>query len=726
MTLPEKIGQMCQVNGAEGDIPASLKDAVANGQIGSIINEVDAATVNELQRIAVEESRLGIPLLIARDVIHGFKTVFPIPLGQAATWNPELVERAATIAAEEAAATGINWALAPMLDIGRDPRWGRIAETFGEDPYLISVLGNAMIHGYQGSDLSQPGHIAACGKHFAGYGATESGRDYNTTDIPEIELRNVHLSPFAAALDEGVATLMAGFSDLNGVPCTGNAFLLDQVLRQEWNFDGFVVSDWDSVFQLTAHGFTANDRDAAKAAANAGIDMEMSSTTFADHLTELIEDDEVAIEQIDAATSRILHLKFALGLFDHSQTEPADFRSAADDDSLEAAYLAALQSVVMLTNDAAALPLSRDKLNSVAVIGPLADAPQDQLGTWVFDGDAAFSRTPLQAINELADGQFDVRVARGTETTRSMTEDGFAEAVNAANDADVALMFVGEEAVLSGEAHCRADITLPGNQADLIDAVAATGTPVILIIMAGRPLALTNVVDKAAAILFAWHPGTMAGPAITDLLFGKESPSGKLPVTMPRMTGQIPIYYAHKHTGRPGIADNRINMDTIGEHTMQDSHGFTSFHLDAGCTPLFSFGHGLSYTEFSYKNIMLPALPVIIGKNFELSAEVTNTGSVAADEIVQLYIRDLVASATRPVRELKAFRRLRLEPGETQRVTFRLHTDDLAFFGTDMQQRVEPGDFDVWIGADSNAQLTARITLADQRAASSRSGDEKS
>ena len=713
MTLSEKIGQMCQINGAEGKIPESLRDAVAGGRLGSVINEVDVETVNELQRIAVEESRLGIPLLIGRDVVHGFKTIFPIPLGQAASWNPELAERAASIAAQEAASVGVNWTFSPMLDVSRDPRWGRIAESFGEDPYLTGEFGRAMINGFQGKDLSQPENIAACAKHFAGYGASESGRDYNTTNIPEIELRNVYLPPFEAAVNAGVATVMAGFNDLNGVPCTGNEFLLNRVLREEWQFDGFVVSDWQSIAELAIHGFTANDKESAKSAANAGIDMEMASSTFADHLSQLHEQGLVPLQRIDSAVSRILRLKIRLGLFENYFIESANFPEFANSENLDAARLAAQQSIVMLLNKPGLLPLSRHSIRSVAVIGPLADAPNDQLGTWVFDGDPEICQTPVQAIREFADGTFDVHFARGVATTRSITRDDFASAVAAAANADVALMFLGEEAVLSGEAHCRADITLPGNQADLIDAVAATATPIVLVVLAGRPLALENIANKVDAILYAWHPGTMTGPAITDLLFGVESPSGKLPVTFPRVTGQIPIYYAQKNSGRPGTADCSINMETIGDHAKPDSSGFSSFHLDAGFTPLFCFGHGLSYTEFSYKNMRAPAKPIKMGDWFEVSAELINVGDVAADEVVQLYIRDLVGTVTRPVKELKGFRRLRLNPGERHVVSFRIHTEELAFFGADMQRRVEPGHFRVWIGPDSNADLSTDIELVE-------------
>jgi len=430
---------MCQVGSGDGAVTDALRTAIAAGQVGSVINEVDVHTVNELQRIAVEESRLGIPLLIGRDVIHGFKTVFPIPLGQAATWNPGIVRRAAAIAAAEAAAAGVNWTFAPMLDLCRDPRWGRIAESFGEDPYLLSLFGQAMVEGFQGNDLSSNQSIAACAKHFAGYGASESGRDYNTASIPEIELRNVYLPPFKAAIDTGVATVMAGFNELNGVPCTGNAFLLDTLLREEWKFDGIVVSDWDSVTDLVTHGFTADLQGAAESAANAGVDMEMASSTYADYLVNLVEAGCVPERRVNDAVARILRLKLKLGLFDGCHVEPAAFPRPANAEHLDAARTAARQSIVMLTNPSKLLPLSQEALDTVAVIGPLADAAQDQLGTWVFDGDPIHSQTPLRAINELSRGHFAVNFARGVADTRRQSQDGFGEAVAAAAGADVAL-----------------------------------------------------------------------------------------------------------------------------------------------------------------------------------------------------------------------------------------------------------------------------------------------
>ena len=713
MTLAEKIGQMTQVNASEGYAPDYLAEDLRAGRIGSVLNIVDVEAINELQRIAVEESRLGIPLMVGRDVIHGFKTILPIPLGQAATWNPDLLREGARVAAGEAASAGVNWTFAPMLDVSRDARWGRIAESFGEDTFLTSQLASAMVQGYQAEDLSAPGSIAACAKHFAGYGAVESGRDYATTDISENELRNVHLGPFDAALKAGVATVMTSFSDLNGVPATGNEFLLRQVLREEWRFDGFVVSDWDSVRQLRIHGLTENDKDSALAAATAGVDMEMAGDAYRNHLASLVEEGRLGVEKIDAAVANILRCKFRLGLFESARTDPAALPGIAGTQALETARKTALQSVVMLKNEGEILPLSADRLASVAVIGPMADAAYEQMGTWVFDGEEQFVVTPLQAIRELLGAGSEVRYHRAMETSRGTAGEEFHQAVELASDSDVVLLFLGEESILSGEAHCRADISLPGDQAELVRRIRSTGKPVVAVIMAGRPLTLTNIVDQVDAILFAWHPGTMGGPAIADLLFGIESPSGKLPATFPRVVGQIPIYYNQKNTGKPPFPDGVLHIDAIQIRAPQTSFGMTAFHLDAGYTPLFSFGFGLSYTRFEYQDIQVSAREIPLGNRFCVSAKLSNTGKVAAEEVVQLYIRDPVASVTRPVRELKGFRRIRLEPGQSTRVEFSVHTDELAFYGRDMKKRTEPGIFHAWIGGSSEASLGTEFRLVE-------------
>ncbi|MGI9249361.1 MAG: beta-glucosidase BglX [Woeseiaceae bacterium] len=713
MTVPEKIGQMNQVNASNDDLSDHVREAIGAGRVGSVLNQVDVDTVNELQRIAVQESRLGIPLLVGRDVIHGFKTVMPIPLGQAATWNPDIVREGAQVAAREAATTGINWTFAPMIDISRDARWGRIAESLGEDPFLASVLAVAMVEGYQGDDLADKGTIAATAKHFAGYGAAESGRDYATTNIPENELRNVYLRPFKAAIDAGVITLMASFSDLDGVPATANEFLMRQVLRDEWDFQGFVVSDWDSVRQLAIHGLTENDKESVYQAVTAGVDMEMAGESYIHNLEALIAEGRIDVAMIDAMVANILRAKFRLGLFEDPYTNPAALPVIANEHALETARKAALQSVVLLKNDNDVLPLSAEKLKSIAIIGPLADAPYEQLGTWIFDGDRELSITPMHAIHSLVGHDVDVRYVRTMENSRSRATEAFDEAVAIARDSDTVVLFLGEESILSGEAHSRADINLPGDQAELVRRVREAGKPVVAVIQAGRPLTLTNIVDHVDAILFAWHPGTMGGPAIADLLFGIESPSGKLPATFPRMVGQIPIYYNQKNTGKPPTPDTVVHIDDIDAHAPQLSLGMTAFHLDAGYTPLYAFGYGLSYTEFDYQQIRASAHEIRLGDVLTISAELTNRGEVAAVEVAQLYVRDLVGNVTRPVKELKGFKRVHLDPGQTIIVDFQLHTDDLAFYGRNMQLITEPGQFHAWIGGSSETELRTEFRIVE-------------
>jgi beta-glucosidase len=717
MTLGEKIGQLSQVNAPhEGEgIPPDFAEAVRRGWVSSILNGVDVEIVNEIQRIAVEESRLGIPLLVGRDVIHGFRTIFPIPLGQAATWSPEIVREGARISALEASTHGINWTFAPMVDIGRDPRWGRVAECLGEDPVLASRLAVAMVEGFQGENLSDHGSILACAKHFAGYGASEAGRDYNSTFIPEGELRDVHLPPFRAAVEAGVGTLMSSFSDLNGVPATGSRFLMTEVLREEWDFDGFVVSDWDSIHQMAVHGLTEGDHQSAEVAADAGIDMEMASRCYIDHLESLVEDGHVSIERVDEMVSNILRIKVRAGLFENPYRDPADYPEPGNDDHLNASYEAAVQSGVLLKNDGSRenrlLPLDLDRIDRIAVIGPLADEAKEQLGTWVFDGDPSLSVTPLQSLREAAEGRAEIEYVKALGKTYDRSEIHFDAACDAASRADVAVLFLGEDAILSGEAHCRSNIALPGAQEALLKAVSETGTPVVLVILAGRPLALESVAGYAQAILYMWHPGTMGGPAIRDLLAGARNPSGKLPVTLPRVTGQIPLYYAHRPTGRPPTPESFMYIDDIPADAHQVSIGNTSFHLDVWYRPLFSFGHGLSYTDFHYEHLGLDSDAVRLGDEVRVHVDVINTGDRGGHEIVQLYIRDQVASVTRPVRELKAFERVWLEPGERRTVEFTLTTRDLAFTGRDMRPTIEPGRFTVWVGRDSDTVRRAEFEL---------------
>ncbi|MGK7310714.1 MAG: glycoside hydrolase family 3 N-terminal domain-containing protein [Candidatus Longimicrobiales bacterium M2_2A_002] len=723
MTLREKAGQLTLVNGGGGHVPDHLAGSIRAGEVGAVLNEVDPDAVDEMQRIAVEESPHGIPLLIGRDVIHGFRTVFPIPLGQAATWSPERVRQGARIAALEAARTGVNWTFAPMVDISRDPRWGRIAESLGEDPYLASVLAAAMVEGFQGDDLTEDGHIAACAKHFAGYGASESGKDYNTTNIPERELRDVHLPPFRAALEAGAATFMASFSDLDGIPASASRMLLTGILREEWGFEGFVVSDWDSIPQLITHGLAEDRRAAAREALLAGLDMDMAGYTYLEHLPSLVESGEVPEAAVDAMVAAVLRVKLALGLFEDPRPEPEHLPAWGNARHLEAARAAARESVVLLKNRDRILPLDRDRLGRVAVIGHLADAPAEQLGTWVFDGDPDLSVTPLAALRDVLGESVDIRYARGLDPSWDRSHDGFPEAVDAATDADVALVFLGEDAILSGEAHCRADIGLPGAQSALLEAVHATGTPVVAVLMTGRPLALERDLHRMDALLCAWHPGSMAGPALTDLLFGDHSPSGRLPVTFPRVIGQIPIYYGHKNTGRPATEETWTHLDDIPRGAGQVSVGNTSFHLDTHYTPLFPFGFGLTYGEIHYEDFRFRALgedepgqashEARLTDRLELTVRVHNRGTRAATEVVQLYVRDPVASVTRPVRELKRFARIHLEAGESRQIRFELTARDLVFHGRDMRPVVESGRFEAWVGGSSAADLHLEFRLHD-------------
>ncbi|MFT5136899.1 MAG: beta-glucosidase [Arenicella sp.] len=713
MGLDEKIGQMSQLQGGGGSIPNHLAESLRSSRVGSILNEVNVDVINEMQRICVEESRLGIPLLIGRDVIHGFKTIFPIPLGQAASWDPEIIEAGARVSANEAASVGVNWTFAPMIDITRDPRWGRIAESLGEDPYLCGVLGAAMVKGFQSDDLSQPGAIVACAKHFAGYGAAEGGRDYNTANIPENEMRNVHLRPFKAVADAGVASFMSAFCDLNGVPATGNTWLMDDLLRKEWGYEGVVVSDWESIVEMSVHGFTHDDEEAAYEAVMAGIDMEMASTSYSDHLENLVAQDKIKLAQIDKMVARILTLKFDLGLFENPYTRPEEHALVLNKSSLKVAKEAAVKSCVLLKNKNNVLPMAQAELSSVALIGPLADDDYEQLGTWVFDGEAQHSVTCKQAIEELIGRTVEVNYVKGLETTRSHNHDEFENAIDAARQSDAVIMVVGEESFMSGEAHSRANIDLPGHQRELIEAVASTGKPLVLVIMAGRPLTIDNILSHADAILYAWHPGTMGGPAIAELLFGLESPSGKLPVTFPLAVGQVPIFYAHKNTGRPATDHTCVKMDDVPARASQTSLGMTSFHLDAGYKPLFPFGFGLSYGNFKYVKITTSHRSIGLGDTIDVHADVINAGSRVAEEVVQLYVRDLVGNVTRPVKELKGFRRICLKPGERERIIFSLHTDELAFYNRKMELVTEPGRFHVWIGGSSEAELWADFEIHD-------------
>lgn len=695
MTIEEKIGQLAQFHLHSRGGTDALAAVIREGGVGSFLNAGDREMKTTLQRIAVEESRLGIPLIFGRDVIHGYRTVFPIPLGMVASWNPDLVEKASSVAAVEAAQAGIHWTFAPMIDITRDPRWGRIAESPGEDPHLASVMAVAMVRGIQGDDLADPRTIAACAKHFVGYGAAEGGRDYNTTLIPEHELRTIYLPPFKAAVDAGVATIMSAFNDLNGIPTSGNPFTLRQILRSEWGFDGYVLSDWGSMIEMIEHGFCADEREVALKAMTAGVDMEMVSETYREHLAGLIEAGAVDPALLDAAVGNILRIKFRLGLFDNPYPVPEDESVILHPDHLETARRLAAESLVLLKNDHGVLPLTADA-KRIAVIGPLADSPLDQLGTWVPDGKADDVVTPLTAFRENA-GDVEIRFAAGLETPRSTDTGLFAEAVSAAKGADVALLFLGEDHLISGEARSRAFLNLPGAQTALIDALAETGTPLVLVILAGRPLTFGSMIDKVDAIVYAWHPGTMGGPAIRDVLTGAIQPSGRLPVTFPRTVGQIPIYYNHRNTGRPP----RPDMLGIPTGTPEDPKDYLSYYLDVDFTPQYPFGFGLGYSPVAYADMSLSTRRLNRGETLRVSAVVTNGGDHPVEETVQLYLRDRAASVTRPVKELKGFQRVSLSPGASRTVTFEISETDLAFWTADMKFAAEAGRFEVMVGGSS-------------------------
>lgn len=706
MTLQEKIGQLQQStfwNSSEID---DWKRRVREGRVGSFLNIDGVETKNSLQKMAMQESRLKIPIIFGRDVIHGFRTVFPIPLGQAASWNPGLVEQAVRVAAIEASSTGIRWTFAPMLDIARDPRWGRIAEGCGEDPYLTSQFAAAMVQGFQGDNLADPQSIAACAKHYVGYGAAEGGRDYNTTWIPENLLREVYLPSFKAAKDAGAATYMSAFNEINGAPASGNEFTLRQVLRKEWQFDGFVVSDWGSIEEMIQHGYCADKKEAALKGLKGGVDMEMVSNCYAENLETLVKEGQIAEALIDESVANILRVKFRLGLFDRPYTDPKAQSVILAKEHLQTARELTKQSIVLLKNERNTLPLSGN-IKNLAVIGPLADNGRDQLGCWIPDGRGEESITPLKALREFAGNKINILYAEGLETCRSMETKGFNEAVQAARKSDAVLLFVGEDANISGEARSRAFLNLPGLQEQLVEAIAAAGKPLVMIIMAGRPLIFNNLTPKVHSILYAWHPGTMGGPALSDIIFGLESPSAKLPLTFVSAVGQIPTYYAHKNTGRPP-SPNTLGIP-LG--TPLDPSDFTSRYIDADYLPEYPFGFGLSYTTFEYKNLKLSSDKLQHGETLQVTAKVTNTGALAADEIAQLYTRDLSGSMTRPVKELKGFRRIHLNPGETKTVTFDLTAKDLAFYNAKMQLVTEPGKFHVWIGWNSDQGLQGEFAV---------------
>ena len=690
MTLEEKIGQMNQVSGGY-----QFSGEIAKGNVGSILNIVDPVEINAVQRVAVEESRLGIPLLVSRDVIHGFRTIFPIPIGLAATFDPALVEQGARVAAVEATASGVRWTFSPMLDIARDPRWGRIAEGSGEDPYLDTQMGVAMVKGYQGEDFTDPTSMAACIKHFVGYGAAEGGRDYNTTMISERALRNTYFPAFKACVEAGALTLMTSFNDVDGLPSTGNEWLLRDILREEWDFDGMVVTDWNSSGEMVAHGFAEDLKHATELSINAGVDMDMMSFGYVQYVKALVDEGKIKAETIDNAVRNILKLKFRLGLFENPYVDESLARQVAyAPEHLAAAKQSAVESAILLQNNNDVLPLKSAK--RILVTGPMADAPYDQLGTWAFDGEEAYTVTPLTALRK----DYEVVYEPALAYSRDASTAGIPAAVAAARSVDAVVAFVGEEAILSGEAHSLSQINLQGAQSELIKALKATGKPVVVVVIAGRNLTIERDLENCDAMLYSFHPGTMGGEALADLITGRAVPSGKSPVTFLRDAGQAPFYYNHPMTGRPNSGTETL-LNDIPLKAGQTSLGCTSYYLDTGYGPLFPFGYGLSYTKFEYANIAIDKAEYSEGDTIVVEYDLTNTGNYDATEVAQLYVRDLVGSVVRPVKELKRFERVELKAGETKHCRFELPVAELAFWNRDMEYVVEPGNFQLWVAGDS-------------------------
>lgn len=724
MTLAEKIGQMNQLDPSWS---AEEKEAqIREGLVGSIFNIVDPHEVNRLQRMAVEETRLGIPLLVARDVIHGFRTIYPIPLGQAATFDPALVEEAARLTADEAVQAGVRWTFSPMVDVARDPRWGRVAEGYGEDTYLTSVMGAAAVRGYQGSDSIV--RLAACVKHFAGYSVSEGGRDYNSTWIPEVQLRETYLPPFKAAIDAGSLSIMCAFNDINGVPASGNKHLNVDILRHEWQFDGLLVSDWGSIGNMVAHGISTDLCQTAAQSLDAQVDMDMQSNAYLWYLDDLVAQGIVSEKQLDACVRNILRMKFRLGLFDNPYCYIEDNPTYFAPEALAAAQRAAEESAFLLKNNGI-LPLNNSKL-SIMVCGPLAHAQHDQNGTWCFDKVDSMTITPLMAFRQLAEqGEIRLIEQTGKHWSREVSAANIASLTRLARQADVVLYFGGEESILSGEARCRAHLNLPGDQSAQLRALKATGKPVVLTVMAGRPLCIGEDINLVDAVLYAFHGGTMQGPALANLIMGKVAPSGRLPITFPNAEGQIPLYYNKKNTGRP--TDHPVLIDDIPVGAGQFSIGESSYWLEYGDQPLYPFGYGLTYTTFEYGPVILSdtlltadknSLPFREGVGYLIaSCEITNTGNRTATAVPQLYVRDLVGSLTRPVRELKGFQRVTVPAGESRTVTFELTEDDLAYWhlaegvtlGADgaYVHTAESGDFHVWIAPNAAEGQPAKITL---------------
>lgn len=691
MTLEEKIGQLHQVSGADENFEILLRE----GRIGSFLNIHGAALSNNIQRIAVEESRLGIPVIFGNDVIHGYRTIFPIPLGSASSWDPELLKKAEHIAAREAAASGTHWTFSPMIDIARDPRWGRIAEGHGEDPYLSSLLTAAKVQGFQGENLADPMTIVSCAKHYVAYGAAEAGRDYNTVDISVKTLREVYLPPFKAAADAGAGTFMAAFNDLNGTPASANHFTLTEILRQEWGFNGFVVSDWNSIGELINHGIAGSRAEAGKQALTAGVDMDMMSFIYSAELKTMVENGELSEKLIDQAVRRILRIKFFLGLFDHPYIdENLEATELLLKDNLQVAREVARKSMVLLKNENQILPLNKN-VKTIAVIGRLAASKSDMLGCWACEGRPEEITTVLDGIkNKVAHTKiyYEPGYFFGNNSKNDIEK-----VLKAVNKSEIVIAVVGESADMSGEAASRTDLNIPEVQLDVIKGILKTGKPTVVLIMSGRPLTFSWLAENAPAILETWFLGTEAGNAIADVLFGDYNPSGKLAVTFPRNLGQVPLYYNHKNTGRPPI----------------ETEKFTSRYIDSPFTPLFPFGYGLSYTKFSYRDLQLDTEKMTTSGKITAQVTIKNIGKYTGEETVQLYVRDLVGSLSRPVAELKGFAKITLQPDEEKIVRFKVTANQLGFYDQQMFYVVEAGQFTLRIGSNSVDGLETNFEIVE-------------
>ncbi|MCO8256615.1 beta-glucosidase BglX [Haladaptatus sp. AB618] len=701
LTLKEKVGQLNQLNGSEQTGPAvedvDLEDEIRNGKVGSVLNADGLENRERYQRIAVEETEHGVPLLFGYDVIHGFRTLSPIPLGEAASWDPDAVRASANVAAAEASASGIHWTFGPPVDVARDARWGRSMETSGEDPYLAGELAAARVRGFQGDDLTAADTVLACAKHYAAYGEVKAGREYNTVDISESTLRDIHLPPFEAAVTEGVGTVMNAFTVFEGIPAGASKRLVRDVLKDEWAFDGFVVSDWNSFREFIYHGVAGDERDAAELAIEAGSDMDMVGHIYTNELVNLVEDGTIDEALVDDAVRRVLRSKYRLGLFEDPYRYFDDERrkeTVLNETHREIVRDVARKSIVLMKNERDVLPL--DDVDSIAVVGALADSADDVLGDWRGCGRPEDAVSVLDGIEGTVDNA-EVRYAQGCDRSGMVSATLREEAIETVEETDVAVVAVGESYELSGEASSRSDIDLPGEQQELLEALQATGTPVVAVLMNGRPLALPWLSENVPAILETWFLGTEAGDAIADVLFGNHQPSGRLPMSFPQTVGQVPIHYNHLPTGRP-------------QHRAEA--GWGTSYLDIPNDPLYAFGHGLSYTTFEYADLELGALTIKMNEPLSIGLTVENIGDVVGTEVVQVYIHDLVGSRARPVKELKRFRKLELEPGERREVTFEIESDDLAFWTADEVFAAEPGEFDVMIGhASDDIRLTDSFEL---------------